>query len=363
MSTLSSRKFRPMFSSSMLPSLFVARFGEPYSERTKRNLLHELLAFHRHLVDQGQKPSMSTRGIKNWFSDEKGFLPPTKVNAKRFLYGYLKWIAARGYGQEAEAKLVYDRLDAELSAYAPALESSTASSATKKAISIEVPAAGYGNSKRTTSKLNDWLCGVYICYRYSFERSIERYVAREVLHVKQENNGTFTFAMSFLPGSGEGSEDIETFEGIVLPFSNSIFFAGWDAHRGRSLFMYRDEGIAWRECRFAILSSTRHSAPYYPVAACTVIIKINQKSQVDVLRFMRQATRIRPFNEIIKADFGVGAMEAMRTFIDNTPSNIRTDGNAREEALLRLNLDRFEGRMFDIVENVRKSELLMRHLR
>ncbi len=47
----------------------------------------------------------------------------------------------------------------------------------RKVITISIPVEGC----RQFDRLQKWLCGVYICYRYSFEQSEEKLVAREVL--------------------------------------------------------------------------------------------------------------------------------------------------------------------------------------
>ncbi len=89
----------------------------------------------------------------------------------------------------------------------------------RKNITLSIPMEGY----RQFDRLQKWLCGVYICYRYSFEQSEEKLVAREVLHV-EERNGNFWFEMSFVPGGEESDQDVETFEGIVLPLGESNLF-------------------------------------------------------------------------------------------------------------------------------------------
>ena len=115
----------------------------------------------------------------------------------------------------------------------------------RKNITLSIPMEGY----RQFDRLQKWLCGVYICYRYSFEQSEEKLVAREVLHVK-ERNGNFWFEMSFVPGGEESDQDVETFEGVVLPLGESVFFVGWNDHRGRSLFLHRDFARESRDCRY-----------------------------------------------------------------------------------------------------------------
>ncbi len=56
----------------------------------------------------------------------------------------------------------------------------------------------------------------------------------------KERNGNFWFEMSFVPGGEESDQDVETFEGVILPLRASVFFVGWNDHRGRSLFVNCD---------------------------------------------------------------------------------------------------------------------------
>jgi hypothetical protein len=209
----------------------------------------------------------------------------------------------------------------------------------RKVITISIPAEGY----RQFDRLQKWLCGIYICYRYSFEQSEEKLVAREVLHVKQRN-GNFLFEMSFVPGGEESDQDVETFEGVVLPLGESVFFVGWNDHRGRSLFSHRDFARESRDCRIGILSSTRLSNNRAPLAACTVLVKM-QREPKNIARFMQDTTIIRPFNDIIDADFGENAREMLATFLYNGVQITEIGGEEVLDVVLRLNLYRFTAGM------------------
>ena len=209
----------------------------------------------------------------------------------------------------------------------------------RKIITLSIPMEGY----RQFDRLHKWLCGVYICYRYSFEQSEEKLVAREVLHIK-ERNGNFWFEMSFVPGGEESDQDVETFEGAVLPLGESIFFVGWNDHRGRSLFLHRDFARESRDCRIGILSSTRLSNNRAPLAACTVLVRMEREPK-NVASFMRDMTIIRPFNDIIDADFGENAREMLERFLDNGVQRTEIGGKAVLDVVLRLNLYRFTAGM------------------
>jgi hypothetical protein len=209
----------------------------------------------------------------------------------------------------------------------------------RKVITLSIPMEGY----RQFDRLHKWLCGVYICYRYSFEQSEKKLVAREVLHV-EERNGNFRFEMSFLPGGGEGDQDVDTFNGVVLPLGESVFFVGWNDRRGRSLFLNCDFAPETRDCRFGIVSSTRLNNNRAPLAACTVIVKM-QREPKDVVRFMRDMTITRQFNDIVDADFGENAREMLATFLDNGVQITEVGGKAIPDVVLRLNLHRFTAGM------------------
>lgn len=209
----------------------------------------------------------------------------------------------------------------------------------RKSITISVPAEGY----KRFDRLQRWLCGVYVCYRYSFEQSGERLVAREVLHVKPRS-GNFWFEMSYVPGGGETNQDVQTFEGIILPLGDSVFFVGWNDYRGRSLFLHCDFSQEAKDCRFGILSSTRLSSNRAPLAACTVIVK-RQSEPKNIARFMRETTLSRRFDEIIAADFGESARDLMAAFLDNGYHVTEIGDKTVPDMVLRLNLYRFNAAM------------------
>jgi hypothetical protein len=209
----------------------------------------------------------------------------------------------------------------------------------RKLITLSIPMEGY----RQFDRLHKWLSGVYVCYRYSFEHSEEKLVAREVLHV-EERNGNFWFEMSFVPGGEESDQDVETFQGAVLPLGVSLFFVGWNHHRGRSLFVNCDFAAESRDCRFGLLSSTRLGSNRAPLAACTVIVKM-QREPKNIERFMRDVTVIRQFNDIIDADFGENAREMLATFLHNGEQRTDIGGKEVLDAVLRLNLYRFTAGM------------------
>ena len=95
-----------------------------------------------------------------------------------------------------------------------------------------------------------------------------------------------------------------------------------------------------RDCRFGLLSSTRLGSNRAPLAACTVIVKM-QREPKNLERFMRDVTVIRQFNDIIDADFGENAREMLATFLHNGDQKSEIGGTEVLDAILRLNLYRF----------------------
>jgi hypothetical protein len=209
----------------------------------------------------------------------------------------------------------------------------------KKRVSFDIPAAGYKNFER----LQRWLCGVYVCYRYSFEQSDERLVAREVLSVG-DRAGTLLFQMSFVPGGGEAGQEVNTFDGVVLPLGESLLFVGWNEDRGRSLFFHCDYAAESRNCRIGILTSTRLSNNQAPLAACVVLIK-RETPPRNFEEFIKGATMSLPFEAMIDADFGKGARTWLGEFLSNEPHTIDLEGRMIPDFVLRLNLHRFTAGM------------------
>jgi hypothetical protein len=100
-----------------------------------------------------------------------------------------------------------------------------------------------------------------------------------------------------------------------------------------------------------MLNSTKREHPYYPIAACTLMIKVEAgPSEKEKERYFEEATRIASFDKIIEEDFGPDALDPIGVFLSNSINTIRADGNALVEAVLRINEDRFEARMRDIYQ-------------
>jgi hypothetical protein len=222
-----------------------------------------------------------------------------------------------------------------------------ASAGDGQTISITVPR----KSACPLDVLRAKLPGTYVTYRYSIDRSQIRHVAREVIEIT-ERTDQFRFRMSFRTG-GHGEEDgtLMWFEGIVLPVGWSLCFTGWETERLRSLFFHWARHSPNTPYHLGMLNSTKREHPYYPIAACTLMIKVEAgPSEKEKERYFEEATRIASFDKIIEEDFGPDALDPIGVFLSNSINTIRADGNALVEAVLRINEDRFEARMRDIYQ-------------
>jgi hypothetical protein len=220
----------------------------------------------------------------------------------------------------------------------------------KKRISLEIPQI----DQNRFEVLKHWLCGVYVCYRYGFERSEEGLVAREILAV-WEQEGSFRFTMSFVPGGDEHGQISRLFDGLVLPLGESVFFVGWNDARGRSLFVHADLSNETKDCRIGILTSTRLSSNRTPLAACTILIKC-VASPTNLGAFMQAATKTSPFDVMVDEDFGGGSARYWMTkFLNNTPLG-EQDGHPKPDFVLRIDLFRFSSQMPTIYRSVMANE-------
>jgi hypothetical protein len=218
---------------------------------------------------------------------------------------------------------------------------------------------------RLARELVPWLCGLYICYRYSFEVSLEHLVAREVLYVWNDE-GTLRFYLWYVRGGDVPGSKVEAFEGIIVPAGRSLMFVGTSEDRCRSLALQYDSGPGFRFCRFGIMTSTKTRDPKVPVAACTVMIKLegmpdNWKEWGTSGSGIIGVSR---WEEIIEKDFdpngtkdkvGNGELrvsheEWMRRFLDNTP--LVDPNTAKADSIMRLNMERFGFHMDLIRTNV-----------
>jgi hypothetical protein len=131
---------------------------------------------------------------------------------------------------------------------------------------------------------------------------------------------------------------------VILPLGESLFFAGWNEDRGRSLFFHCDYSAESKNCRIGILTSTRLSNNRAPLAACVVMIK-RESPPKNFAQFVKDVTISLPFDAMIDADFGKGARTWLGEFLSNDPHTIDFEGRIVPDSVLRLNLHRFTAGM------------------
>jgi hypothetical protein len=235
----------------MLSLLFVARFGVPHSEKMKLELLcNDLVIYNLSLVEDGQKPGITPQGIKRWFGGADGLRPPTKQNAKRFLYRYLRSI--EDLVKEGEAKQAYDDLALELSPYAPAPEQrpaqqqavgATPSNGAVVALDGRTPAGAI--IARFLSQVPPWgrnehhdLYGdtaspnendsYYIMYRFSTNNGSVLKTFLEVSNSVIDGKRIYTFKHSIWSSNDPkfSSNVFHECDGVIGRFEKSYYFAG-----------------------------------------------------------------------------------------------------------------------------------------
>ena len=215
--------------------------------------------------------------------------------------------------------------------------------------------------------LKEWLCGLYISYRYSFEINGDDSVTREVLRIWYEK-GQFKFHLWYVKGGAKPGAKVERFDGAALPVGSMIMFPGVGGDRARSIFWALDTDYIseYKYCRFGITASCKARDDKAPVAACTLSIKLEEEPN-DWQWWCSEESRIIGvdlFNEIIGNDFGRRVLEDrifdgktttdwIALFIRNTPMSKDDTKSGVGDTIIRLNLENFRLRM----EKIRRSIL------
>jgi hypothetical protein len=209
------------------------------------------------------------------------------------------------------------------------------------------------------SALADWLNGYYVSYRYSYEESSERKIAREVLHLFQVD-GSFRFRLWYSRGGSNIDRKIETFNGVIVPIGRSLFFTGVSEDRGRTIIMRQEKRRGSLQCRIGIMTSCKVQNDAEPVSACVVMLKLQvepdaKEWQSKYCALEAGVVGVFEKRDVLRDDFpGESQLEYtnglysekhtfhdwMTTFIDNKPLTPDTHTN-RDDSVLRLHLDRF----------------------
>ncbi len=230
-------------------------------------------------------------------------------------------------------------------------------------------------SQERVDNYKEWLCGIYICYRYSFEINYDDSVTREVLRVWYDiEEGIFKFQLWYVVGGAKPGSTVESFDGSIILVGEMIMFAGVSRDRARSLFWTYDSGDEiighFKLCRFGITASAKARDDRAPVAACTVCVKL-EKTPKDWQWWCSKYSMIigvDTFRNIIGADFrdeNNNSDASERTpeqwvglFMENKPMTKSETEHEAEDRILRLNLTRFRIRMDQIRNNMIRSNKL-----
>lgn len=220
-------------------------------------------------------------------------------------------------------------------------------------------------------ELRDWLCGLYISYRYSYEASAYYKVAREVLWVT-EFEGRYFFRLWYARGGAALGNSIEEFKGVVLPIGRSLFFTGASQDRGRSLLMRQERNPDSRYCRICIMTSSKVQDDASPVAACTALLKLEEIPENWWLKYCTKKARVvgvDTVDAIIGGDFmlkdamneieGETYQSWLCKFLNNAPLTPADLGQGsippKGDSVLRLHLVRFYGHMERIRQEIVKD--------
>lgn len=221
----------------------------------------------------------------------------------------------------------------------------------------------------------EWLCGIYICYRYSFEINYDDSVTREVLRVWYDlEEGAFKFQLWYVAGGAKPGSSVDSFDGPVILVGEMIMIAGVSRDRARSVFWTYDPDDEivghFKHCRFGITVSAKARDDRAPVAACTICIKL-ENTPKDWQWWCSKNSMIigvDTFKNIIGTDFRDGNNQTQpleRTseqwvglFIENKPMTKMETEHEAEDRILRLNLRRFRIRMDQIRSKMISSNKL-----
>jgi hypothetical protein len=215
----------------------------------------------------------------------------------------------------------------------------------------------------------EWLCGLYILYRYTFEINHDDSVTREVLRVWHDpDEGVFKFQLWYVVGGAKPGSSVESFDGSVILVGEMIMFVGVSKDRARSIFWTYDSDDEiqghFKYCRFGMTVSAKARDDRAPVAACTVCVKLEKYPEDWQWWCSRNSMVIGvdTFKNIIGVDFKGEAPDEgnpiRRTseqwvglFIENNPMTKSETEHEAEDRVLRLNLKRFRIRMEHIRTN------------
>jgi hypothetical protein len=246
----------------------------------------------------------------------------------------------------------------------------------QRAQSSVIPLTMPADYRSTASVLQNWLCGVHIAYRYSLDFIDTADVAREVVHI-WNNESVLQFRMSFVNPSGGEIGPVHFYEGPVLLVGRTAVLIGTNVEpktaqreydRARIIFIDHDNGGGdTHDCKIGLMTSTRPRRDHAPCTASTILLRAQWKIGPALMdKLMVSATVIRPLAETIEKDFGTAHMALIRLFLDNRPSGYPVESELgpyvksgpRPERVLRLDTERFATHMRHILRDVVTNEII-----
>ena len=215
--------------------------------------------------------------------------------------------------------------------------------------------------------LQNWLCGVHVAYRYSLDFIDTGDVAREIVHI-WENNSVLQFRMSFVNPTGGDIGPVHFYEGPVMLVGRTAVLIGMNVEpktaqreydRARIIVIDHDNGGGdTHDCKIGLMTSTRPRRDHAPCTASTVLVRAQWKVSLALLdKLMASATDIRSLDERIEKDFGTEHGALIKLFLDNRPLGYPLEpelqpyvkSGPRPDRVLRLDTERFATHMRHIL--------------
>jgi hypothetical protein len=215
--------------------------------------------------------------------------------------------------------------------------------------------------------LQNWLCGVHVAYRYSLDFIDTGDVAREIIHI-WDNESVLQFRMSFVNPTGGDIGPVHYYEGPVLLVGRTAVLIGMNVEpktaqreydRARILVIDHDNGGGdTQDCKIGLMTSTRPRRDHAPCTASTVLLRAQWKVTAASLdKLMTSATVIRSLDETIEKDFGTAHGGLIKLFLDNRPLGYPLEAELephakarpRPDRVLRLDTERFATHMRHIL--------------
>jgi hypothetical protein len=237
----------------------------------------------------------------------------------------------------------------------------------QRAQSGVIPLTMPADYRSHAAALQNWLCGVHVAYRYSLDFIDTGDVAREIIHI-WDNESVLQFRMSFVNPTGGDIGPVHYYEGPVLLVGRTAVLIGMNVEpktaqreydRARIIVIDHDNGGGdTQDCKIGLMTSTRPRRDHAPCTASTILLRTQWKvGQASLDRLMNSATVIRSLDETIEKDFGTEHGAHIRLFLDNRPHGYVVEpelqpyvkSGPRPDRVLRLDTERFATHMRHIL--------------